>query len=170
MATLVLPSTLYKETVCAALREEGFVLNSELPPEFYAVEEDFSGYVDLIRGFAEGKGLPLGYVPYTVFWLVEHGKYIGSISLRHVLTDTLLALHGHVGYTIRPSERRKGYGTLMLHLLLPKAKERGITPLLITCNEENIGSRKIIEQNGGVYENSVPFEDTFRRRYWIDCA
>ena len=74
---------------------------------------------------------------------------------------------------IRPtSERNKGYGKKMLSLALPKAKALGLNRVLITCDETNLGSRKIIEENGGVYEDSVSQGDGLppKRRYWIDLS
>lgn len=94
--------------------------------------------------------------------------FIGKVNIRHRLNKNLLKAGGHIGYTIRPSERRKGYGTLILRLALPKAKALGIKKALITCYEDNIGSRKIIEANGGVLEDTATTnEGVVKRRYWI---
>ena len=77
---------------------------------------------------------------------------------------------GHIGYDIRPSKRKQGYGSKILELALPKAKELDIERVLLTCDETNTGSRRIIEKNGGVLENQVKNPETGvdKLRFWID--
>ena len=113
--------------------------------------------------------MPNGYVPETRLWLIEDGKYIGSVNIRHSLTPHLLGVGGHIGYNIRPSMRNKGYGTAILRLALPYARALGLERVLLTCDETNIGSKKIIEANGGVLENKVsnPAGGPDKLRYWI---
>jgi predicted acetyltransferase len=82
---------------------------------------------------------------------------------------------GQVDYFIRPSKRRRGYGKEILRLGLDKFRERGMQRILISCASDNSGSRKIIEANGGVFENEIPSWDPYgtsgiRRRYWIDLT
>jgi predicted acetyltransferase len=104
------------------------------------------------------------------FWLIDGDEYVGRLSLRHTLNDALLLWGGHIGYQIRPSKRRRGYGKEILRLGLIKAKERGLNRVLVTCDEDNTGSRKIIEYNGGQLENIIEVKDSPVRkmRYWID--
>ena len=92
------------------------------------------------------------------------------LQIRHYFNAYLEKYGGHIGYSVAPSERRKGYASQMLKLALPKCKELGIDKVLITCIEDNIGSRKTILANGGVYESSVyePDEKINLERYWID--
>lgn len=112
---------------------------------------------------------PAHLVPQTYRWLVDGDRYIGRVSIRHELNDRLLAWGGHIGYEIRPSERRKGYGTAALRLGLVEARQLGLERVLVTCDAGNTGSRKIIERNGGVLENEVriPGLTEPKRRYWI---
>ncbi len=86
------------------------------------------------------------------------------------MNEFLLMMGGHIGYEIRPSRRKQGYGTEILRLGLEKAKELGLQRVLVTCDEDNIGSKKIIEHNGGKFENAIVMEgDTVKKlRYWID--
>jgi len=88
------------------------------------------------------------------------------------LTSELERLHGHTGYEIRPSQRGRGYGTAILKLALPKAKEIGLNRVLLTCDETNIASRKIIEKNGGVLETKEenPATGVDKLRFWISLA
>ena len=75
------------------------------------------------------------------------------MSIRHRLTPSLLLMGGHIGYDVRPSARRRGHATLMLAAALPVARGLGIDRALLTCRTDNIGSRKVIEANGGVLED-----------------
>jgi predicted acetyltransferase len=138
-------------------------------PSTETLETDFGAYVQTLADKAKGKGLPEGYVPATDFWLVDSGRYVGCVSIRHILNDHLLHEGGHIGYDIRPSERGKGYGTEILRLVLPEAKKLGIEKVLITCDTTNTASKKIIEKNGGIFENEVLAKNgvSHKLRYWI---
>ena len=112
---------------------------------------------------------PSHLVPaHTYFLISENKKIIGAINIRHRLNDYLFKFGGHIGYGIRPSERRKGYASLMLSMALPIAKELGINKVLITCDKNNIGSAKIIINNGGFLENEVKEDEEITQRYWIE--
>ena len=119
-----------------------------------------------------GVDLREGHVPSTTLWLVEDGAYIGTGNIRHKLTDSLSRFGGHIGYAIRFGMWGKGYGTLQLKLLLVHAAELGIERALITCDETNVGSARVIEKCGGVYQDTIGnvvegvHHDT--KRYWID--
>lgn len=162
----------------------------ELKPDFEAA---FSDYLEAVRAegednrwladyqgqpFAEvaeklkcwktGKKLPDDWVPASTFFLMYAGKFIGQASIRHELNDFLLRIGGHIGYYIRADERGKGYGSLILGLALAKARRIGLKRVLITCDEGNTASQKIIEKNGGLLENVEPTENgPPKRRYWI---
>jgi predicted acetyltransferase len=112
---------------------------------------------------------PTGHVPDTHFWVVDDAdpwRYLGSLSIRHRLTPPLLELGGHIGYSVRPSARRRGVATEALRLALPAASAIGIDPVLVTCDDDNVGSRRVIEANGGVLEDVRGV----KRRYWIATA
>lgn len=102
------------------------------------------------------------------YWLVDDEKdyFIGEVAVRHRLNDTLLLRGGHIGYVIRCSAWGKGYGTRMLKLALEKAKQRGISRVLITCNDSNLASARVMEKNGLVLENIVNVDGILTRRYW----
>jgi predicted acetyltransferase len=109
---------------------------------------------------------PTGHVPCTFFWVVDDDDpdtYLGSISVRHSLTPFLLEVGGHIGYSVRPSARRRGVATEALRLVLPHAATLGIDPALVTCDVDNVGSARVIEANGGVLED-VRGD---KKRYWV---
>lgn len=167
-ALLSLPDVRFKESYLSALHEyheEGRFLEDK-PEEISA---DFETYVEKEKGKARGENLPPGFIPETRFWLVDGNEYVGETGIRHYLTPHLLQIGGHIGYVVRPSKRKLGYGKLILKLGLEKAKEMGIEKVLLTCDITNEGSRKIIEGNGGVFENAVPNPgNPDKARFWID--
>lgn len=129
--------------------------------------KDLDEYIQRTEDHSKGRNLPKDWIPSTTYWLVDNGEFIGHINIRHELNDNLEQIGGHIGYAIRPSARKKGYGTKILELILPKAKELGLKKILLTADESNIASQKIIEKNGGILENKVPGEKEPKLRYWI---
>ena len=130
-------------------------------------EEAFAQFVDAIRAEQlEETPRPEGYVPDTELWWVEGDEFLGRIGIRHRLTPMLLEMGGHIGYDVRPSARRRGHATEMLRQALGIAHGMGIDPALITCDVDNVGSRAVIEGNGGVLED----ERHGKLRYWATSA
>ncbi len=128
-------------------------------------------YIQSCRDYEDPKKVPANLVPATLFLFVRERDHrlVGMIQVRHYFNDYLEKYSGHIGYSIRPSERRKGYAKKMLHAALPFCREIGITKVLISCIEGNIGSEKTILANGGVYESTVyvPGEGIYLKRFWI---
>ena len=110
-----------------------------------------------------------GLVPATTFLGVEKesGQLVGMLDIRHPLNEYLLQFGGNIGYSVRPSQRRKGYATEMLALGLEECRKLGLDRALVTCDKTNIGSAKTIQKNGGVLENEVLEGDRITQRYWI---
>jgi predicted acetyltransferase len=94
---------------------------------------------------------------------VDGDEWLGRLSIRHALTPALLELGGHIGYMVRPSARRKGYATQMLTQSLPIAAGLGIDPALVTCDNDNDASRKVIQAAGGEFDD----ERHGKLRYWV---
>jgi len=133
---------------------------------------DVPAFVEMCEHHSLGRNLPTDWVPQTTFWLVRDAKKIvGCSRLRHRLTQFLAERGGHIGYDVRPSERRRGYGTRLLQLTLIEARRIGLTRLLITAEEANVPSWRIIEKNGGLCEPGLLLtESGALRRYWIDTT
>lgn len=109
-------------------------------------------------------------VPAHMFLAVreDDNRIVGIIDLRHHIDHPILGTWGgHCGYSVRPSERGKGYATEMLRLNMKKAKKLGIQKLLVTCNEKNMASERVILKCGGVYESILTVEESRIKRYWI---
>ena len=134
----------------------------------------FENFADLLRRLdddSKGKNLPDGFVPHSSFWLVDlQDRILGVSNVRHELTDRLRREGGHIGYGIRPSERRKGYGTIILRKTLEKAREIGIRRALVTCDKQNIASRKVILSNGGIFDSEefIDSRGCVIQRFWIE--
>ncbi len=133
--------------------------------------DDPEEYIKRCAVEEDPKTCPAPLVPATQFILVRKSdnKVLGFLQVRHEFNDYLSKFGGNIGYSIRPSERRKGYAKQMLKMALPFCKEIGLEKVLITCNDGNIGSEKTILANGGIYESTVhePNENEHLKRFWI---
>lgn len=133
---------------------------------FYKVTyEEFKKKLIGADNMSKGTDLADWMVPQSSYWLYAGGKPVGYGKIRHKMTEKLLAEGGNIGYCIRPSERGKGYGSLILKLLLEKAGALDIHRVLLTIYNENIPSIKVAIKNGGALEK---VSDT-RHYFWIDC-
>jgi len=126
---------------------------------------DFHRMIESLLNNEKVEYLPDGGVPSSTYWLVtDSRKVVGSVNIRHSLTT-----FGHIGYGIRPSERRKGYATKLLALSLLKARELGIEKVLVICHKDNTGSEKTIRNNGGIQDTSyIEESENVLLRFWID--
>lgn len=115
--------------------------------------------------------IPEGRVPANTYFFVRtsDNRIVGMINIRHKLNEFLLKEGGHIGYSIRPAERNKGYATLMLKLALERCKELNLDRVLVTCDKSNLASAKVIRNNNGILENEF-YSEIFSeviQRYWI---
>ncbi len=117
----------------------------------------------LLTDRCEDSPRPAGWVPVTALWIVEGESYLGRVSLRHRLTEHLLTWGGHIGYGVRPTARGRGAATFALGAVLPVAAARGIDPALVTCDVDNVASRRTIERNGGLLEDTRQG----KLRFWV---
>lgn len=133
----------------------------------WADPAEFARYLSELEDEArEQSPHPDGHVPQTTLWWVSGTEYLGRIDIRHRLTASLREIGGHIGYDIRPSARQRGHATAMLAAALPVARSLGIDQALLTCDEDNIASRKVIEANGGVLED----KSGGKVRYWLSTV
>ena len=135
--------------------------------------QSYDVWIDRINEYSDRNKLPSDstYVEGSQWLLfdVEQKQVLGMVNIRHYLSDDLLKFGGHIGYSVRPSERRKGYAKKQLQFALELLKDLGETKILVTCDDNNIGSSKVIESCGGVLENKLHSDEYgLVRRYWID--
>jgi predicted acetyltransferase len=135
--------------------------------EFSSVWRSRDGFARFIASLHEqgdtGVPPPKNWVHSSTCWWVDGSTYLGSIRIRHTLTPYLFEVGGHIGYDIAPAHRMKGHGTAMLRAALPIAARLGVDKALVTCDTDNVGSRRIIESCGGVFED----ERHGKLRYWV---
>ncbi len=158
-----------EEEFRAFARELGEDCTHIFNPEL--LEKDFRGYLRYLENHSKGIDLPEGWIPGTTYWyLTPDDKLIGKSNLRHRLVPKLEDVGGHIGYVIRPSFRKMGYGRRILALTLEKAREMTLDRVMVTADSNNIYSRKIIEKNGGVLasESISQVDGISKARYWID--
>ncbi|HWY78935.1 MAG TPA: GNAT family N-acetyltransferase [Candidatus Sulfotelmatobacter sp.] len=165
---LITPNIKYQQNYLKAVREgtnETGLTRISKPEEGQLFEEFVKNKIEETKGLH----LPKGWVPATELWLIDNEEFIGWVNIRHSLTEHLFKIGGHIGYWIRPSKRNMGYGKMILQLAILESKKLRITNILITCDDTNLGSRRIIEANGGILENIVDngIENPKKRRYWI---
>ena len=131
-------------------------------------------WLDQVEALRRPETSPPQLVPSTQYIYVRESvsKVVGVIQIRHCFNEFLEKYAGHIGYSVCPTERRKGYATQMLRLALPECKALGLDRVLISCVEGNEGSKRTILRNGGVYESTVfePGEGVYLERYWIDLG
>ena len=148
----------------AELKSEFLKMIAEYQAEgddrFNSAAEDFEAYLERLKIFKIGKNLPADRVPSNTYFLMCGEKIIGRSDVRRKLNPALEIKGGHIGYDIRPGERRKGFGTLILKLMLEKARKIGLERVLITCDSDNIASANIIEKNGGKLAKQLIYKET----------
>ena len=136
--------------------------------------DDPQDWIAFLNKLKDPNTVPEGRVQLTQYMLVreEDQKIVGMINIRHSLNDYLERYGGHIGVSVVPSERHKGYAAQIVKMALSKCRAHGIDKVLCTCNTSNEGSRKIILNNGGTYESVVydPVDEEYVERYWINLS
>ena len=168
-AQAVLPSSRYRRSFLEAL--EGYrAADERVYASLYApAGKDWDGYLRSMAREEEGRELPDGFVPCSHRWLVTpEDEVVGVVRIRHRLSWMNELVGGHIGYDVPPRHRRQGYGGQCLARGLDRARAVGLRDVLVTCSPDNVASRRIILQQGGVFEREVHTEDDgAKQRFWI---
>ncbi len=168
---LVPPTEGCRESFLRALREfrhEG--LPWWVGGDLEGVEQDFAAFV--ARKLSDSNRRTETFIPATHLWAVAEEQFVGRISIRHELNDVLRIEGGHIGYDTVPSRRDRGVATEMLRQALPVARTLGLTSVLLTCDDTNAASIRVIERNGGSLRETkaVDANRTLKRYYWITLS
>ena len=148
--------------------KEEFVLNNEIihgAANMTALS--IPEWVQFTENTKNKESVTPGFVTAHTFFALDDNKIVGIINARHELNDYLLNFGGHIGYSVRKSERRKGYAKKMLNYTSEFLFSLGLEKVLITCDKKNIASKRTIESCGGILENEVIEESRITLRYWI---
>ena len=126
--------------------------------------------VEKLAAWARGEGIEEGWVPCTSLFAFDGSELVGVLNVRHRLTEALRRFGGHIGYSVRPSARRRGHGHRLLAGGVDFARSLGIERVLLTCEPSNTGSVRIIEAAGGILEGTGFHEGEGKEVsvYWIE--
>lgn len=188
--TLAAPSLQYEASFLAGVAE--FAADGRLDSTYagflgYDLERlhsDLRTFVWDLKRLGERDRLRTTGYQDRVLWLIDRGEYVGQSSVRPELnTPYLITYGGHIGYSIRPTRRRQGLGKRLLALTLDRAEAMDLAQVLITCDADNLASKRIIEANGGQYESAMTMgpevlraegrstaEPVDKLRYWVDLT
>lgn len=163
---LIKPTAKFKVAYLAMADE--YLANGD--PRFNAACANFDAYLAGLANAAQNEIFSIQGVPQTEFWLVSGHYMLGRSRLCHWLAPALVQEKGHIRFDIRPLERNKGYGTLLLKLTLEKASRVGLCRVLLTCAADNFASIKVIEHNGGVLNGRIISlkNRKITLQYWIE--
>jgi predicted acetyltransferase len=129
-------------------------------------------YMERLAAWRVGVALPDNFLPSTFLVADVDGQIVGRSSIRHSITNEFLAREGgHIGYCVLAEHRRRGYATEILRQSLVVVRSIGVERVLVTCDDDNVGSATVIERCGGVFEslteNTENPNGAPKRRYWI---
>jgi predicted acetyltransferase len=160
MPHLILPTTAVRDSYLAG-ETEAAIQEGLSTGWLREAAADFAGFVERRRTVRE-----LWDVPVTELWFVDGTTYLGTVIIRHRLTPALERSGGHIGYHVVPRHRRRGHATQMLAQALAVCQQLGLRRVLVTCAEGNLGSRRVIEANGGALDRIMDGE----AHYWLSTS
>jgi predicted acetyltransferase len=162
---LILPRREFAESYNEYIRELGTEERYPFPLDFD--HSNFAALLQKLDEFRNGINIPEGFVPSTTYWLVDGDELLGVSNLRHYLNDRIRHIGGHIGLGIRPSQRGRGLGKLLLQLTVDAARLKGIGDIHVHCHGNNLASSRMILANGGQLESEIPDGDELVQRYVI---
>lgn len=165
---LILPNESFAESYHQYIAELGKEERYPFPLDFDA--SDFSALLARIENFRQGVNLPEGYVPSTTYWLMSGDRIVGVSNLRHYLNARIAHVGGHIGLGVRPSERGKGIGKLLMKLTIEQVRARGIDAVHIHCYAHNRASAGMILANGGILHSEITDGNHTVQRYICNPA
>ncbi len=168
---LVLPEERHKAEWLLYQAELDSMGEESVPGALLSSKVTFDEFLENTVRYRTGSDIPNNHVPATLFFAELDGEIVGAIDVRHHLSEFLQNVGGHIGYGVRPSYRRRDIGKVMLKKALEFCKGRGMDRVLITCDESNIGSQKIILSGGGVEDTPFTEDDgNVTLRFFIDLT
>ena len=167
---LIKPDLSYADEIIKYKEEALFekaIINSSINLEKFSSVE---GWLKELKMKSSEDTVPKGLVPSSTYLGIrEKDNYIvGMINIRHYLNEYLTQVGGNIGYSVRKTERNKGYAKQMLKLALEKCKELKIKKVLITCDEDNIASEKVILSANAKFEDIRCIDGENKKRFWIE--
>ena len=163
---LINPSKEYKESYDRYIRELGSEERYPFPLDFdYS---DFDAYLSKVDDFSKGKNLPKGYVKSSTLWLIFNNEIVGITNLRHRLNASIKQCGGHIGLSIKPSERGKDLGKALMKMSIDfLSNNLGVKTIHIHCHKSNTASSRTIKACGGVFHSEIENEGHTVERYIV---
>ena len=170
MLHLVEPDPQYARSHASYIAEFNAADEPLVPWILAKAGDDFEAYVQWLQQQADPRSGDTHFVANSSFWLLDGDEIVAVSNMRHCLTPALKDFGGHIGYSVRPSQRGCGHAKLILSLTLHRLSLQGVARARITCDKHNVASAAVIVANGGVLDSEALVANRMVQRYWIEIA